>query len=342
VISRLEHLDAAPDRAGEQSDALRTWLGVLGRLLRLPSDHAAGVIDELECHLRERVRDLMVGGKGEAEALSIAFREVGDAAELAHRFHLVHRGTTRRRIMHLSIVGLSIGAAALGVVAVTSQPDSAGRVGSATFSRGESAPNEPPAWLSERAFEFGGEHSLLQIERAVDATQRVDFVIHWNDLVDQGFERTTTFMLAEGALSLNAMLDSITLDLTSMGFQSEWRWGANTVEIGSAEGFEFRSRELAAYDVASILWDLQSTFNYEGEQARTSLRELITSLVEPELWEDNGGCLAQMKILGGQMFVNAPSRTQERVNWILQRMAPPNDEVNAHDPGNLPGGGQAR
>jgi len=338
VISRLEHLDAPPDRSIEPSDAVGAWLGVFGQLLRLPSERSARVIEELECHLRERVRDLMVGGKGESEALSIAFREVGDAADLARRFHMVHRGTARRRIMHLSIVGLSIGAAALGVVAVTSQPDPAPRVASATFSLGESVPSEPPAWLFERAFEFGGEHSLLQIERAVDATQRVDFVIHWSDLLDQGFERATPFMLSDGALSLNAMLDSITLDLTSMGFQSEWRWGANTVEIGSAEGFEMRSRELAAYDVASILWDLQTTFNYEGEQARTSLRELITSLVEPESWEDNGGCMAQMKILGGQMFVNAPSRMQERVNWILQRMAPSNGEADAEEPGNLPGG----
>ena len=48
---------------------------------------------------------------------------------------------------------------------------------------------------------------------------------------------------------------------------------------------------------------------------------LITSLAEPESWENNGGSLSRIHMLGERMFVEAPPRIHERVSWILGQVA---------------------
>ena len=60
------------------------WLGVFATML--PRRQAESIREELETHLRDRVRDLMVGGLNESESTKRAIAELGEAAELAGKY----------------------------------------------------------------------------------------------------------------------------------------------------------------------------------------------------------------------------------------------------------------
>lgn len=76
--------------------------------------------EELSQHVFERSRELMIGGRSEAEAIRVALEEFGDVAELRRRFDQVRWVKVRRRIMQISAVGVC--AAVIGLAAMTFQP----------------------------------------------------------------------------------------------------------------------------------------------------------------------------------------------------------------------------
>ena len=81
----------------ERADAIGVWLDLLVKLLRLPARECEAIRDELESHLRERVRDLVVAGTTEDDAVRVAVGELGDAASLAARYREA-RAYPRRRL----------------------------------------------------------------------------------------------------------------------------------------------------------------------------------------------------------------------------------------------------
>ena len=49
---------------------------------------------------------------------------------------------------------------------------------------------------------------------------------------------------------------------------------------------------------------------------------VITSLVEPDRWHCNGGVVAQVLVVNGKMFIEAPPRMHRRTAWILHELQP--------------------
>lgn len=127
MIPRLTRdQDGAP--APRNPDLVDGWLSVFLGLLPLPSDQAAGIREELEGHLRERIRDLMVTGTAEGDATRQAISELGEAADVAARYRALKTDPRRRLLMHV-MVFTAVGAAlALSVAALTGtkspRPDS--------------------------------------------------------------------------------------------------------------------------------------------------------------------------------------------------------------------------
>ncbi|MCC6952252.1 MAG: hypothetical protein IT433_12520 [Phycisphaerales bacterium] len=109
MTSPLRLTDPAPP-----SDAIDAWLNVLSALMRGPRDEVDAVREELASHLRERVRDLMLSGAGEADATSRAIAELGDAASLARRFQDAIVPSQRRSRMQIAVLTVSVAAAAFG------------------------------------------------------------------------------------------------------------------------------------------------------------------------------------------------------------------------------------
>jgi len=151
-----------PDRAPTSIDA---WLTILERLLRLPETQRRAIRDELEVHLRERVRDLMLAGAGEAESLRVAFGEIGDAAEFARQLERSNRWGTRRLLMNLSLFGLSAAAVTAGVLALS---PARSQVGGSIF-QDASSPSEPPAAIADRHVSIEGGTTVEDVIKLIDA-----------------------------------------------------------------------------------------------------------------------------------------------------------------------------
>ena len=83
MISRTADLASVGAQEVQKPSSIESWLSLFARLLRLPDANKKAIVDELDQHLRERVRDLMLGGKSETDALRLAIDELGGAAELA-------------------------------------------------------------------------------------------------------------------------------------------------------------------------------------------------------------------------------------------------------------------
>lgn len=112
-----------------ESHAVRAiWFGTFLKHLRWSEPEAQGVHEELDSHVLDRTRDLMLSGMPEDSAIQQALNELGDAAGLAHRYRLTRTLPFRRFMMNATIF-LGTGAAlALSILAVSSkhvsfQPD---------------------------------------------------------------------------------------------------------------------------------------------------------------------------------------------------------------------------
>lgn len=107
----------------QQADlATSRWLTLFLKTLRWNCREASGIRDELESHLQERTRDLMLSGLSEDRAVDQALRELGDAAGLARRFRLIRTLPFRRFMMNATILVGTGAALALSILAVSSKP----------------------------------------------------------------------------------------------------------------------------------------------------------------------------------------------------------------------------
>jgi len=107
-----------PPRAPSRRDPIDAWLDVLVRLLRVPRGEQRQIRDELEDHLRSRVHDLMIAGVEEHDAVRQAVTELGETAELAHRFTAARRGQKRRLAMQITALTTAGAALALSITAI--------------------------------------------------------------------------------------------------------------------------------------------------------------------------------------------------------------------------------
>ncbi len=99
------------------TDPVQGWLRVFLGLLRLPARQAEEIREELDGHLRERIRDLMVGGIDEHEAMRRAVAELGEAADVAARYRALRTDPRRRLIMHGTLFTVAGAALALSIAA---------------------------------------------------------------------------------------------------------------------------------------------------------------------------------------------------------------------------------
>jgi hypothetical protein len=84
-------------------DAADAWLDRVTAMLRVPASERDAIRAELNEHLRERIRDLMLSGAAEHAATSQAISELGDAAMLARRYQEAIEPSSRRSLMHVGI-----------------------------------------------------------------------------------------------------------------------------------------------------------------------------------------------------------------------------------------------
>ncbi len=116
-----------PAGVSRPQDAVDAWLTMFERLLRWPTGESRSVRDELEGHLRERIRDLMLSGGDEDQSVRQAVAELGEAASLAQRYRAARRYPQRRLLMSAAMFTLAGAALGLSIVAVSTSAGGSAR-----------------------------------------------------------------------------------------------------------------------------------------------------------------------------------------------------------------------
>lgn len=295
-----------------EADAVGVWLDGLVRVMRLPAREAGEIREELDAHVRERVRDLMLAGQSEASAIHHAIGELGDAALLAQRFHAVSSTTKRRSIMTFAALGIAVGALALSTLTLTGSrvptivPHAAPPTAPATIPTSD-AQRDLSAVLSAR------------IETSGDTTYREFFdmirdaaggsLVDGSVFDDIGIDIDDSIMVSSNGMPIGTALEMLNRRIHPEAIVLLAHEGG--VEITTQREADRRNMTLVAYTIAEPLG--------RGVEA-DEIAGLLTSFVEPPHWVDNGGDLASYQIVGDRLFVECPTRFLGRIEWILDQL----------------------
>jgi hypothetical protein len=316
-VSVVETFDPPDADAPSTIDA---WLAVLVRLLRLPETQRAAIHDELEAHLQERTRDLVLGGMPETEAARTAITELGEAADLAHRLETAHRLPRRRRIMQYTLIGTGVLAvASIGTISVMSHstPDSSVP---AIFDTAVARATPPPA-IADVRVSFDTDTPLNEASGLIADEIDRPILVDWEMIESDGVEMDMPLEIVATDAPVSSALEMIVQrvgDATMVPYAL--RYGEHAIEITYREVFDRRETTLVCYDVSPILRSLLDDYDVPYAQAVERVASLIQGLVEPDHWRSMGGDIAQLEVVGGKMFVDAPPRMQQRVKWIVDQL----------------------
>lgn len=100
------------------SDTIAAWLDGFSRMMVASEAEKRETRAELESHLRDRSRDLMLAGLNADEAARRAIEELGGAAEIAASYRATRVETQRRQAMQVAGIGLAAGAAVVSIAAL--------------------------------------------------------------------------------------------------------------------------------------------------------------------------------------------------------------------------------
>lgn len=295
----------------EPADLVSAWLAGLVRVLEshaIPTRDAQGVRDELESHLRERIRDLEVTGLGEDDAVRCAVNELGDVAELARRYREATSFPRRRLLMNLSMFAMA-GAAVIVGVATLSQPADSLRV--SVFTPAQPTPQEQSA-LS-RKFEAGFTQTPLKdVFAFVGDAIGMPLTVSWHALDEQGVAPDTVVSYTDKNTDFRTLLTQVGEQIAGgASWALDYRVVDGAVRVATDEYFDRREVVLASYDMSPFI-DTVST---------DELHEVIHTFVYPNGWADNGGTLARMSIVGHRVFIEAPKRYHEQIQWFLDELS---------------------
>jgi hypothetical protein len=307
----------APDGRAADAAASRTgsWLAVLVRMLRLPERQRVAIRDELEEHLRERVRDLVLAGRAEADAQREAVEELGETAQLARRLEHANRSPVRRRIMNLSLIGLGglfVTAGALTVSSVTNTPY-------VSVYQGLDDQTEPPPALEELTMPIAAGSTLEDVVATMDAAIPEAVLVRWDEIECVGGNRSMVLGVAIDSIPVAAAGKLVTQALAEIG-PYEWRYGDRVIELAHRDRFDQREIVLVSYRIGPLLEALAVKLELTTDGARNQVVSLVHELVDADSWRANGGRLAGLQMVGGTLFVEAPRRMQARVQWIIEEL----------------------
>ncbi|MCH6550817.1 MAG: hypothetical protein IH804_02225 [Planctomycetes bacterium] len=254
MIRRFEIADRAPatkEPHGAAPASIESWLALFGRLLRLPEPERQAIRDELEHHLRARVRDLVLGGERETDALRLAIAELGSAADLADRFRIATRPTRRRLIMNTAVIGIAAASIVTAGLVVSSPSRGPGPV----YYQAPTVADERPA-LEEIAVsvEFN-ETPLAEVLSYFGKLLESDVIVYWCVLEECGISRDAPVTLVlEHKRPLSQVLDLVAQSAARPDWPPiDWRYGDDLFEFSTREYFDRRETVMSSFDVGEIL-----------------------------------------------------------------------------------------
>lgn len=316
-------LDAIASSSDDSAASIDAWLNVVSRLMHLPEPAKREICSELREHLRERVRDLLLirgAGSDERDALRQAIDELGETAQLARRFEAANRPRIRRTVMNAMLMLVGAGAVAAGVMTF-SQNNASGPMTPVARYKAAEAVAPPSKSLEEARCTLKSDASLRDALESVIASAKVGLMVDWTQMEKSGIDASQPLGLSFSDMSATNALALIAQAGSSDVIVLDWRMRENNlVEFGERNALDRREIELVTYDISESVARIASGYTDDQSAASEQVMRLLTTMVEPDNWRDNGGDLAHMTFVGGRLFVQAPSRMQERVMWILDQL----------------------
>ena len=305
------------ETGGGGERTVSAWLDVLVRLLRLPQRAQDEIRVELQGHLSERIRDLILAGHTEDQATRTAIGELGEASDLAQRYKDAHRFAKRRLVMNLTLLTACLGVAGIGVVTLTGSDDQIeARIFQAPALSGlaaESLEAKIDVAFDQTPLEEVLDFLRQQIERPL--------YVHWSDLENEGvYREEMELTLNVSGLSLKRTMELVLDQINDCVNAAEWYFSEDLVELGTRWEFARRDTVLVSYDLTNVLVSMSRRFDLEYEDASEQVVDLLTNFVEPDDWVNNGGDLAQVHILGAKMFIQAPRPMHRQITWIIAEL----------------------
>jgi hypothetical protein len=323
VSQPLARISPATER-----DTIAAWLDMLVAILDLPDDQRRSVRAELESHLRERVRDLILSGDSEHQAAKTAIAELGDAASLARRYSRTIEPSHRRSLMQVAALSVAGAALAFGIGAIggrTSQPEPTPKLV-------EGAPVDvagSPAQVKARVFEESTSQARLALAGvtikgpaeirwsefiATLSTSLPIKVVRWDVLTSSGIQSEDVIRIPQGEFNGGQVLDlAKEAGATEVGLREV----DGGFEISTREHIDTRERTLVVYDAT----DLVQNSGQSPEACLDEISQLLSSLTFREGWEENGGNMASIRRVGSKLFIQAPLRYHSKIHWIMDELA---------------------
>lgn len=308
-----------------QPDPVGAWLDVLMGLVALPAAERRAIRDELDSHLRDRVRDLMLSGTHESEATRVAIAELGDAAELALNFGKASRGPARRRLaMNIGMLGMA-GAALVTSMVALMQPAVVGGGGGGSVNGLSDTKGMQVYSPSPWARSAEEQTVLIKLEAATDipvkeALTRLADAAGLKLVLQENVNRaidneTISFPAQEGSLAeCLAMISERSVKMLVGFSELDYRINGDTLRVATSSFFDLQESVL-------VILDLHEAVNMGAEPSE--LVEAITTFVEPNLWVHNGGDIGRVMVVGQKLFVKAPPRMIEGARWIVGQFSAP-------------------
>lgn len=315
---------------------IEDYLRQLERLLHQPAERRRQITRELRAFAADVLEAHGGGADASEEIIRRVLGELGDVAELAHRFNAI--GQTRRMLMNGTLTAACIGLVALGASGLLQQATTVVQAEGQAAGKATVRPERPaPADATQRPDEGerrtadvlaalqrrqGEVHfqdtPLEQVVESLRELMKVNLLVMWSQLEDAGLNRDRPVTLVLRDVSLATVL-RLVLDLAGGEVALDYDVRDGVLIVATRE-YLARWLETRAYDVDDLLLAAERSPDAglgsgpPGER----LLDLLVDTVAPDGWTQNGG-QANARVFDGALVVRASRATQRDITtWLAE------------------------
>ncbi len=307
------------------NDPISSWLDLFCPSLHFSELESRSIRDELESHLQDRMRDLMLEGNSESESVYKAIHELGEMDLLARRYLQAEKRSRFRRItMNILTFGMA-GAVVVGASTITTvginelrQNEKISVFQDTRVTSNSTAILDDPA-LSVAMSNTSVGDVVNYLSQVSSHAVEVDWTEFGSSSEQSIVDQKISMQIEDQPFSL--ILDRLCVRLTKLCEEDiAWQQVNGVFEIHPEEHIDRLNQVMVSFQIEDIVDAIDATDMSSEDSAQEQLLSLMREYVEPHAWEANGGRTAQARIVGNKLFIKAPSRFLERIKWILDEL----------------------
>lgn len=228
--------------------------------------------------------------------------------------------------MHLTLFSLGAAVVTAGVLVASSAGQ--GRGVNVAFERNTS--DVAPASFEKIRVSIAADTKLQDIAKLVSDKANKPVFVHW-DALEAEAKLTPASMVGQaiGNVPMSVAMELVADAMVPGEGALVWRFRDSLIELSTQRHMDLRERRMASYDISDLLTVLvDRRFGAVAEDVRMSserqleheIADLIQEIIDPSLWKNNGGEVANIRAYGSRLFIEAPERMHTRVQWVLGQL----------------------